>query len=69
MAFSGAQPSSTNTRAAIIPERPSPPRQWSATFAPARTRTGMVSPSWYHVCWKHWPGMPLSRIGRWNQVM
>ena len=49
IASPGRTPSSTSRRAATVPARPSPPRQWASTSKPKRSRSRSASPASTHL--------------------
>ncbi len=68
-AASGSTPSSTSRRAAIMPARPNPPRQWIKTFSPALSlfRSALLWSG--HPASNAASGMLTSRIGRCSHSM
>src|SRR5882757_3680054 len=59
-------PSSIKRRAAIVPARPSPPRQWTRTSSRRRRSERNSSPATSHSCSNLSSGIDTSTIGRWN---
>ena len=69
IASSGDAPSSTNRRAATVPARPRPPRQWTSTSKPSLSRSRMGSPALVHSSSKSRPGGHPSGIGACSHSM
>lgn len=60
-------PSSSRSRAATMPVRPSPPRQWTKIPSPAPSRRRGSSPARSQVCSKGPSGTQASAMGRCHQ--
>ena len=69
IASSGDAPSSTSRRAATVPARPRPPRQWTSTSKPRVSRSRMASPAISHASSKSGPGGHPSGIGACHHSM
>ena len=67
IASAGFVPSSTRSRAAIIPARPSPPRQWTSTSRPPRRSARTCLPALSHLSSNLWSGIDASTMGRLNR--
>ena len=69
IASSGCTPNSTSRRAVMVPARPRPPRQWSSTSKPSRSRFLMDSPVAFQACSKSCSGASPSGIGACHHSM
>jgi len=69
IASSGSRPVSTSNRAAIIPARPRPPRQWTRMFSPAVSRDLRRPLASFHFASNSGPGVLTSVIGMCTHII